>query len=199
MIYYGGNDYRDYIAHYGVKGMKWGKHLFDLYDNLSGGRLTTIINTRQTANQLRKDARTGGKYKTNWQRAVLVNKGITPTQNRPEEYTGAFGGKTRREDLYPYSQRYNYKMYHAVKKYGNTIADNLDRNADNTKEVKAINFVRNATKKVSSFTKKTINKGKRVISKQLAKKKTGIRPHSRKKKYASGLAYVFKKRKRWRR
>lgn len=25
--YYGNNDYRDYLMHYGVKGMKWGKHL----------------------------------------------------------------------------------------------------------------------------------------------------------------------------
>lgn len=27
-VYYGNNDYRDYLAHHGVKGMKWGKHLF---------------------------------------------------------------------------------------------------------------------------------------------------------------------------
>lgn len=30
MEYYGNNDYRDYLEHYGVKGMKWGKHLFGL-------------------------------------------------------------------------------------------------------------------------------------------------------------------------
>lgn len=28
MDYYGNNDYRDYLAHYGVKGMEWGKHKF---------------------------------------------------------------------------------------------------------------------------------------------------------------------------
>lgn len=27
MDYYGNNDYRDYLAHYGKKGMKWGKHV----------------------------------------------------------------------------------------------------------------------------------------------------------------------------
>lgn len=31
-IYYGNNDYRDYIAHYGVKGMKWKDHLYRAID-----------------------------------------------------------------------------------------------------------------------------------------------------------------------
>ena len=190
MIYYGGNDYRDYLAHYGVKGMKWGKHLFDWYDSHSGGRLTTILNTRKTANQIRKDSKTGGRYRTNWRRANLVNKGITPTPN----YSGSFGGNTKREELYPFSQNYNYRMNYAIKKHGNTIADNLDRNADRTPEVRTINFVKNAARKISSFTKKTINKGKRALSKLFGKKKTGVRPHSRKKKYTGGLAYVFKRR-----
>ena len=32
--YYGNNDYRDYLMHYGVKGMKWGKHLKKKIDNI---------------------------------------------------------------------------------------------------------------------------------------------------------------------
>lgn len=32
MEYYGNNDWRDYLAHYGVKGMKWGEHKISLKD-----------------------------------------------------------------------------------------------------------------------------------------------------------------------
>ena len=53
MIYYGGNDYRDYISHYGVKGMKWGKHLFgDIYDRLSGGALSRYRENMAVAGRL---------------------------------------------------------------------------------------------------------------------------------------------------
>lgn len=39
--YYGNNDWRDYLAHYGVKGMKWRKHKYkdkigDIYEYASG-------------------------------------------------------------------------------------------------------------------------------------------------------------------
>lgn len=41
MDYYGNNDWRDYLAHYGVKGMKWRKHKYkdkigDIYEYASG-------------------------------------------------------------------------------------------------------------------------------------------------------------------
>lgn len=36
MIYYGGNDYRDYIAHYGVVGMHWGIRRYQPYSYTSG-------------------------------------------------------------------------------------------------------------------------------------------------------------------
>lgn len=44
---YGNNDYRDYLAHYGRKGMKWGKNIFgsdQQYNTLSRQRATTDIN-----------------------------------------------------------------------------------------------------------------------------------------------------------
>lgn len=37
MMYYGGNDYRDYLAHYGVEGMKWGIRRYQPY-SYTGGR-----------------------------------------------------------------------------------------------------------------------------------------------------------------
>ena len=48
MEYYGHNDYRDYLAHSGVKGMRWKKHKYTgiingtyMYDAVSGGNSRT--------------------------------------------------------------------------------------------------------------------------------------------------------------
>lgn len=57
MDYYGNNDWRDYLAHYGVKGMKWRKHKY--LSNVNGDyQYSSVFNgIGDMSNALRKGAR----------------------------------------------------------------------------------------------------------------------------------------------
>lgn len=62
MEYYGNNDYRDYLAHHGVKGMKWGKHLFGL---LGGNYRDQYKSYSSQASALRKSLGSANKVASN--------------------------------------------------------------------------------------------------------------------------------------
>ena len=75
--YYGNNDYRDYLAHYGVKGMKWRNHKYlkkigDFYEyNVTGqGYLKDAdrYSSRSRAAQARADKASGIKSNSAWNR-----------------------------------------------------------------------------------------------------------------------------------
>ena len=237
--YYGHNDYRDYLAHYGVKGMKWGKHLYDsvvndvyrygdqpyftsgrmktlvnAYDRVTGGRLSSIVKARQTANSIRNANSQTVKqaertYANRARSARLVNKGIAPggksenARNYGGSSTRYYSSVTHAPSMQSYNERKVYEIRNQEKR--NEVADQIDARVDKTFEVRfaksivrAKNAVSNTFRKTKRATTSTINKGKRKVLGLFGKKLSAKRPHSRKKKYSFGTASIFK-RKRLRR
>ena len=95
MDYYGNNDWRDYLAHYGVKGMKWRKHRYLRTDgnghyeyNLPGGGTIRYGTDNYETNRL--GYKTTGKYittgKMNQNRLVFTKS--TNDRRRENTYTG---------------------------------------------------------------------------------------------------------------
>lgn len=81
VVYYGHNDYRDYLSHYGVKGMKWGKHLFaNAYDLLTFGGLTRYRNNMQASRDV--DAIINKVYKPAVKALVFGKKNVGPYRAR---------------------------------------------------------------------------------------------------------------------
>ena len=60
MIYYGGNDYRDYLAHHGIVGMKWGIRRYQPYPgDYSGDGKFVGKKQKRAAKEIRKAVRRG--------------------------------------------------------------------------------------------------------------------------------------------
>lgn len=77
MEYYGNNDYRDYLAHYGVKGMEWGKHKFlkknvrsfrrgvAVYNDMPRAQFSLLNKTKKKLKKTLPQLEMPGKAKTN--------------------------------------------------------------------------------------------------------------------------------------
>lgn len=70
MIIYGGNDYRDYLAHYGIKGMKWKNHQYAgivngeyVYNNIATGMTGRSKAFDSEANKIKTMILSKGKFK----------------------------------------------------------------------------------------------------------------------------------------
>lgn len=164
--YYGNNDYRDYIAHYGVKGMKWGKHLFgDLYDKVTGGRGYEYnrLRNRQTQN-----AKMAAHARNTAASMRMANRGIAPS-NKIGGYSNGAISFVRNV---AYNRQKDANIYKSF--------------ADNTFEGKVENALKRAQKQVS--------KGKKVISNIISKiSKSAKKSYS---SISSGVSKTFKKGKR---
>lgn len=62
MNYYGGNDYRDYLAHYGVVGMKWGIRRYQPYSYTGGRKGGKTGKEIGIAGKLGRTAKAAGSY-----------------------------------------------------------------------------------------------------------------------------------------
>lgn len=109
---YGNNDYRDYLAHYGRKGMKWGKNLFGddkayaqlksrLQGNVSQNRLSlgrSASNTARNAGQVKKGLSYTKSYLTG--RSNNGSTGIRGSETKKyARATGAAVGATARSGV----------------------------------------------------------------------------------------------------
>ena len=88
MDYYGNNDWRDYLAHYGVKGMKWRNHKYITGENgrytYNIGGITGRFGTDKQDSSGRTGYKTTSKYLTlgkNNQHRVNVGKTTHPTKD----------------------------------------------------------------------------------------------------------------------
>lgn len=96
MEYYGNNDYRDYLAHYGRKGMRKGKHLPGVItDEKKNGNARVAENYHQGAMIRRKmarmeslaAARSTGKEKLKHEKAARnLNIGVRNTTHWSKKY-----------------------------------------------------------------------------------------------------------------
>ena len=108
MEYYGNNDYRDYLEHYGVKGMKWGKHLF-------GEQFLSTVNAARTGLSNASSRYSSAKRKANIVKGIprlLKNKAesqshkswdyrrssIQAERKRSEYHNKAFAARSNAEN-----------------------------------------------------------------------------------------------------
>ncbi len=162
-VYYGGNDYRDYIAHHGVKGMKWGKHLFGLIDKgvsklPNAFREASGYNARKSYEGHRKAE---GKYRG------LASGALRKWKQNPKDKIakGNVGALNRSADYERDKARESYE------KYSKSALGRIDTAIHNGR-VAARNVIKSAKatgKKIGQFAKNTINAGKSLIKGALRK------------------------------
>ena len=145
------NDWRDFLAHYGVKGMKWGKRK-KLYQ-LGGKGVETFRGGWTNSNKIGEERL--------WQlrRHRLYNNELRKTGNyNGQKAVYQFNGKAR-----PTSNA-TAKRLSAANRGNPNYTDHKNRHRDlmiaASKKIKP--YLRK--KKIKSFTKKSINKAKNFIT-----------------------------------
>lgn len=102
--YYGSNDYRDYLSHYGVKGMKWKNHRYVTEEIVRGGVRMRVIRDRKgrpigyapaspnrrvvkklkdkDSTSKNKKSKSGGVSKGAYEFKPIVDKSLAVTSNK---------------------------------------------------------------------------------------------------------------------
>lgn len=169
MNYYGNNDYRNYLAHYGRKGMKKGRHLpgttwwKDLAGSVGSGLQNApssirsgLQNAKWRAEDVWNTKVTGADYKWHANRATRGMQYMRDERNDP--YVKMFllekGEYKKSEDR--------------ESKYRRLYNNSLKGRAEIATRFLRIRFNRGA-RKVSSLASSAINAGKKFIAKNLIK------------------------------
>ena len=92
--YYGNNDYRDYLMHYGVKGMKWRQHLKKKFDDSRLGR--ALDDARTTRDYNRKIRAVKKRIKTGTDRFENASL-ILSDNNMIQDKKGIYRAKNQDE------------------------------------------------------------------------------------------------------
>ena len=192
MEYYGHNDYRDYIAHHGVKGMKWGKHLFGLYDTLTGGRLTAYNNNRIEANRLRAKSQ---QYRAHMNFNTGINRSFGTRGNESIRRFAKEGTNIYSRQAYALDRNTDRSFEGRVENAYKT-ASRATSNAISNGKKAVSRILSSAKRKVSSFTRDMHRVGQRAVNKYMmkhtsekTKRRNYLTSQSKKRRNANYLGY----------
>ena len=181
MVYYGNNDYRDYLAHYGIKGMKWGKHLFGLDNRWNYGVNNKIYDENKkyyagTAKYgdgfIRRKNNNEKSYTENTSNIrTAAGKNLRKAQALRVQYKEWMDkGDNRQSGIGRWASKraaeYRSEATKAQKTYNKSAYGRINKaSRDFVKAKKAVSRVLSrAKKRVVSFGSSTINKGRRLIN-----------------------------------
>lgn len=217
--YYGNNDWRDYLAHYGVKGMKWRKHKYT--SNVNGEYQYSSVFNRlgEAADSLRKQGKSSVKSTRRALRRAnvegrLQRLGYNVTKGAQSKASSVKKAVSRKLD----NKGNNYlsaakrardggdvdSYYRFIRGYNQTIGGkrHKKRTGSEVREVKdgvntkRINALRNVKVGVGD---KVTGAKQRITSAKIAggiQGRSSSKPLKRKKKVASGGTGVNRREKR---
>lgn len=192
MQYYGGNDYRDYLSHHGVKGMKWGYHLFgEISSRIRSERdkkvqsSNAIANTKKAwaSNHFAKASshRSTADYRREKEELDIANRMRgEELQYRTEAKKATKDANHKLAMLYGVSSQYE-KVSSALKKAQGSLTSGRKKEQPKTSAASKVrSAIRSLPNKIKSVPQKIISAGKALVdrivnffTKRFKKKKHG--------------------------
>lgn len=92
------NDYSDYLMHYGVKGMKWDKHIYAKKDERDrDGKVNNYLNNEQYEKRWNKEK----YYREQTGQPNVTGTSLSPSKNRPSNISGVSKVKEDHQPVRP--------------------------------------------------------------------------------------------------
>ena len=116
------NDYSDYLMHYGVKGMKWDKHIYAKKDERDrDGKVNNYLNNEQYEKRWNKEK----YYREQTGQPNVTGTSLSPSKNRPSNISGVSKVKEERQPVRPGRQTGYQHASNAVQAIQNVSRDGL--------------------------------------------------------------------------
>ena len=116
------NDYSDYLMHYGVKGMKWDKHIYAKKDERDrDGKVNNYLNNEQYEKRWTKEK----YYREQTGQPNVTGTSLSPSRNRPSNISGVSKAKEERQPVRPGRQTGYQHASNAVQAIQNVSRDGI--------------------------------------------------------------------------